>query len=148
MSDGYEKYYLTTASGERVYVPDSVYFDYRKSMRHEKYLAEKDQKNGLQSLEQMAESSIFREPGIIDGSAQVEDIVFQHFYLELLYGYLASLSEEQRRFLSLLFEERLTLTAASSAMGWSRKKGQYWKNRLLNQLRESFRQDGITEYSL
>ena len=49
-----EKYYLTTADGKRVVVPEELYREYRKSERHEKYLLERDRKKKLQSLDQMA----------------------------------------------------------------------------------------------
>ena len=142
-----EKYYLTTADGKRVAVSEEVYREYRKSERHEKYLLERDRKKKLQSLDQMAESSIFGDCGVYDDFMQVEAIVLRGIYTELLNEYLKAITHEQRRFLSLLYEDRMTVAAASKKMGWSRRKGQYWKRKLLLRLREYFRRDGITDYS-
>lgn len=141
-----KRYYLTTVNGETVDVSEEVYREYRRSERHEKYLIERDRKKKVQSLNQMAEDNMFCDCGIADDSSQVEAIVFRSMYAALLNEYLKSFTEEQQRFLNLLYEECLSVTAASFQMGWSRRKGQYWKRKLLLELRECFRCDDITDY--
>jgi DNA-directed RNA polymerase specialized sigma subunit len=140
------KYLLRDYRGNLIPVSEDVYKEWYRMKRHEKYLREQANKNRVCSLEGMATRSVYGDCGIFDPANEVEAIIMKHFYEEKLKGYFEQLPEEHQLFLEYLYADGCTLKEASSRMGWHRKKGEYWRNKLLSQLREQFHNEGIDEY--
>lgn len=141
-----DTYLLPDVDGNLISVSEEVYKAWYKARRQERYHKEKDRKQKLISLERIAENNIFGDSMISNPDDEVEHIVINKLYNNLLSKYLKQISSDKLKFLCLLYADRQSLSYAARYMGWSRKKGEYWKNKLLWELREAFKKDGITEY--
>ena len=135
-----ERYFIRLGMGEVCEVEREVYLCYYAGERQERYQAERDRKHGLLSIEAMAETMF--EDGdcgfdfLPSGEESVPDQVVRKMLTEKLYATLDKLSETDRRLITALFFDGISLRGYARRMGVTHRAMQKRRDSILSKLRK------------
>ena len=137
-----EHYVLRMADGTLVDVTREVYLEWYQSRRRERYQNEQNQKHGICSLNELEDKGNFS--GIILNVAEgLEEIILRNICRDKVQQVLESLPEEDARLIELLYFMEVTVTDAAQILGCSRKTIQNRRKRLLKELCQKMKEQGI-----
>jgi RNA polymerase sigma factor (sigma-70 family) len=137
-----EHYVLRMADGTLVDVTREVYLEWYQSRRRERYQNERNQKHGICSLNELEDKGNFS--GIILNVAEgLEEIILRNICRDKVQQVLESLPEEDARLIELLYFMEVTVTDAAQILGCSRKTIQNRRKRLLKELCQKMKEQGI-----
>ena len=137
-----EHYVLRMAGGTLVDVTREVYLEWYQSRRRERYQNEQNQKHGICSLNELEDKGNFS--GIILNVAEgLEEIILRNICRDKVQQVLESLPEEDARLIELLYFMEVTVTDAAQILGCSRKTIQNRRKRLLKELCQKMKEQGI-----
>ena len=137
-----EHYVLRMADGTLVDVTREVYLEWYQSRRREKYQKERNQKHGICSLNELEDKGNFS--GIILNVAEgLEETILRNICRDKVQQVLESLPEEDARLIELLYFMEVTVTDAAQILGCSRKTIQNRRKRLLKELCQKMKEQGI-----
>ena len=137
-----EHYVLRMADGTLVDVTREVYLEWYQSRRRERYQNERNQKHGICSLNELEDKGNFS--GIILNVAEgLEEIILRNICRDKVQQVLESLPEEDARLIELLYFMEVTYTDAAQILGCSRKTIQNRRKRLLKELCQKMKEQGI-----
>lgn len=137
-----EHYMLRMADGTLVDVTREVYLEWYQSRRRERYQNEQNQKHGICSLNELEDKGNFS--GIILNVAEgLEEIILRNICRDKVQQVLESLPEEDARLIELLYFMEVTVTDAAQILGCSRKTIQNRRKRLLKELCQKMKEQGI-----
>lgn len=137
-----EHYMLRMADGTLVDVTREVYLEWYQSRRRERYQNEQNQKHGICSLNELEDKGNFS--GIILNVAEgLEEIILRNICRDKVQQVLESLPEEDARLIELLYFMEVTVTDAVQILGCSRKTIQNRRKRLLKELCQKMKEQGI-----
>lgn len=130
------------ADGTLVDVTREVYLEWYQSRRRERYQNEQNQKHGICSLNELEDKGNFS--GIILNVAEgLEEIILRNICRDKVQQVLESLPEEDARLIELLYFMEVTVTDAAQILGCSRKTIQNRRKRLLKELCQKMKEQGI-----
>ena len=133
---------LRMADGTLVDVTREVYLEWYQSRRRERYQNEQNQKHGICSLNELEDKGNFS--GIILNVAEgLEEIILRNICRDKVQQVLESLPEEDARLIELLYFMEVTVTDAAQILGCSRKTIQNRRKRLLKELCQKMKEQGI-----
>ena len=137
-----EHYVLRMADGTLVDVTREVYLEWYQSRRRERYQNERNQKHGICSLNELEDKGNFS--GIILNVAEgLEEIILRNICRDKVQQVLESLPEEDARLIELLYFMEVTVTDAAQILGCSLKTIQNRRKRLLKELCQKMKEQGI-----
>lgn len=137
-----DSYMLRMADGTLVEVTREVYLEWYQSRRREKYQNERNQKYGVCSLNELEKQGI--SPGVfIDVGEGVEETILREIFRNKVQEVLKSLPAEDVRLVELLYYAETTLTEAARIFGCSRKTVQNRRKRILAELCQKMKEQGI-----
>ena len=119
-------------NGNRIYVSDEVYKEYKKKLNHEAYLKRKDIKQGVFNFSDY-EGDILN---IIDTSIDPEKIIETKMRIEDLYRALDSLNDEERAVIEALYFDKMSIRDLAKEKEVSIKNVFNFRNKVLNKLKE------------
>ncbi|EOS38929.1 sigma-70 family RNA polymerase sigma factor [Lachnospiraceae bacterium M18-1] len=137
-----DSYILRMADGTLVEVGREIYLEWYQARRREKYQNERNRKYGVCSLNELEEKGNFLS-AFIDVKEGVEEIILRDIFRNKVQEVLKSLPAEDVRLVELLYYAEVTLTDAARIFGCSRRTIQNRKKRILDELCQKMKQQGI-----
>lgn len=136
-----ERYFVRLDSGEVCEVSREVYLCYYAGERQERYQRERDIKNGLVSIEAMAETMFDDGEGcgydfIPSDDIGVAEQVVRDMMIEKLYIALDQLKPEDRHLITALFFDNVSLRSYAREKGVTHRTVQKWRDQILEDLRK------------
>ena len=136
-----ERYFVRLDSGEVCEVSREVYLCYYAGERQERYQRERDIKNGLVSIEAMAETMFDDGEGcgydfIPSDEVSIAEQVVRDMMIEKLYIALDQLAPEDRQLITALFFDNVSLRCYARENGVTHRTVQKWRDRILEDLRK------------
>ena len=119
-------------NGNRIYVSDEVYKEYKKKLNHEEYLKRKDIKQGVFSFSDYGKDIL----NIIDTNIDPEKIIETKMRIEDLYRALDSLNDEERAVIEALYFDKMSIRDLAKEKDVSIKNVFNFRNKVLNKLKE------------
>lgn len=139
-----DSYVLRMEDGTLIEVNREVYQEWYRSWRRERYQGEKNQKYGVQSLNELEEKGDYS--GMLCCVQNgVEEIILRNICRDIVREALAKLPDSDARLIELLYFFDVTVTDAAILYGCSRKAIQKRRNRILGVLNQIMRNMGIQE---
>jgi sigma factor len=119
-------------NGNRIYVSDEVYKEYKKKLNHEEYLKRKDIKQGVFNFSDYGKDIL----NIIDTNIDPEKIIETKMRIEDLYRALDSLNDEERAVIEALYFDKMSIRDLAKEKEVSIKNVFNFRNKVLNKLKE------------
>ena len=119
-------------NGNRIYVSDEVYKEYKKKLNHEEYLKRKDIKQGVFNFSDYGKDIL----NIIDTNIDPEKIIETKMRIEDLYRALDSLNDEERAVIEALYFDKMSIRDLAKEKEVSIKNIFSFRNKVLNKLKE------------
>lgn len=119
-------------NGNRIYVSDEVYKEYKKKLNHEEYLKRKDIKQGVFNFSDYGKDIL----NIIDTNIDPEKIIETKMRIEDLYRALDSLNDEERAVIEVLYFDKMSIRDLAKEKEVSIKNVFNFRNKVLNKLKE------------
>lgn len=137
-----DSYVLRMGDGKLVEVSKEVYLEWYQSRRRERYQKEKDRKRGVYSLDELEEKGSSQGmPFLVrDG---VEETALRNIYRYKVQKALGKLPDADAGLMELLYFNGVTVTDAAKIYGCSRKTIQNRRKRILGELCQLLREQGI-----
>ncbi len=135
-------YVLRMGDGTLVEVSREVYLEWYQSRRRERYQKEKDRKRGVYSLDKLEEKGSSQGmPFLVrDG---VEETALRNICRDNVQKALGKLPDADAGLMELLYFNGVTVTDAAEIYGCSRKTIQNRRKRILGELCQILREQGI-----
>lgn len=114
--------------GERIEISEEVYQSFRQSHRREKYQDENKKTHGVLQLEGLKKE--------IASSCNVEDEIERRAMLRCLSTALASLNEDERKFIILHYFDNISLPKLAEEMNIEYLRCWKMRRKILNKLRK------------
>lgn len=141
-----EHYVLRMADGTLVDVTREVYLEWYQSRRRERYQNERNQEHGICSLNELEDKGNFF--GIFLNVAEgLEETILRNICRDKVQEVLESLPVEDARLIKLLYFMEVTVTNAAQILGCSRKTIQNRRKRILKELHQKMKEQGIKDGS-
>lgn len=137
-----DRYVLRMKDDSLVEVSREVYLEWYQSKRKERYQAERDQKYGVCSLNELEEKKKICGLSINVGQS-VEEIVLGKLYLEKVWEILSNLSAEDFRLIDMLYFKETTVAETARIFECSRRTILNRRKRILNYLYWVIRKEGV-----
>ena len=133
---------LRMGDGTLVEVSREVYLEWYQSRRRERYQKEKDRKRGVYSLDKLEEKGSSQGmPFLVrDG---VEETALRNICRDNVQKALGKLPDADAGLMELLYFNGVTVTDAAEIYGCSRKTIQNRRKRILGELCQILREQGI-----
>ena len=137
-----DSYVLRMGDGTLVEVSREVYLEWYQSRRGERYQKEKDRKRGVYSLDELEEKGSSQGmPFLVrDG---VEETALRNICRDKVQKALGKLPDADAGLMELLYFNGVTVTDAAEIYGCSRKTIQNRRKRILGELCQLLREQGI-----
>lgn len=137
-----DSYVLRMGDGTLVEVSREVYLEWYQSRRRERYQKEKDRKRGVYSLDELEEKGSSQGmPFLVrDG---VEETALRNICRDKVQKALGKLPDADAELMELLYFNGVTVTDAAEIYGCSRKTIQNRRKRILGELCQLLREQGI-----
>ena len=137
-----DSYVLRMGDGTLVEVSREVYLEWYQSRRRERYQKEKDRKRGVYSLDELEEKGSSQGmPFLVrDG---VEETALRNICRDNVEKALGKLPDADAGLMELLYFNGVTVTDAAEIYGCSRKTIQNRRKRILGELCQLLREQGI-----
>lgn len=137
-----DSYVLRMGDGTLVEVSREVYLEWYQSRRRERYQKEKDRKRGVYSLDELEEKGNSQGmPFLVrDG---VEETALRNICRDKVQKALGKLPDADAGLMELLYFNGVTVTDAAEIYGCSRKTIQNRRKRILGELCQLLREQGI-----
>ena len=137
-----DSYVLRMGDGTLVEVSREVYLEWNQSRRRERYQKEKDRKRGVYSLDELEEKGSSQGmPFLVrDG---VEETALRNICRDKVQKALGKLPDADAGLMELLYFNGVTVTDAAQIYGCSRKTIQNRRKRILGELCQLLREQGI-----
>ncbi|MEY8482867.1 sigma factor-like helix-turn-helix DNA-binding protein [Lachnospiraceae bacterium 48-21] len=137
-----DSYVLRMGDGTLVEVSREVYLEWYQSRRRERYQKEKDRKRGVYSLDELEEKGSSQGmPFLVrDG---VEETALRNICRDNVQKALGKLPDADAGLMELLYFNGVTVTDAAEIYGCSRKTIQNRRKRILGELCQLLREQGI-----
>ena len=137
-----DSYVLRVGDGTLVEVSREVYLEWYQSRRRERYQKEKDRKRGVYSLDELEEKGSSQGmPFLVrDG---VEETALRNICRDNVQKALGKLPDADAGLMELLYFNGVTVTDAAEIYGCSRKTIQNRRKRILGELCQLLREQGI-----
>ena len=137
-----DSYVLRMGDGTLVEVSREVYLEWYQSRRRERYQKEKDRKRGVYSLDELEEKGSSQGmPFLVrDG---VEETALGNICRDNVQKALGKLPDADAGLMELLYFNGVTVTDAAEIYGCSRKTIQNRRKRILGELCQLLREQGI-----
>ena len=137
-----DSYVLRMGDGTLVEVSREVYLEWYQSRRRERYQKEKDRKRGVYSLDELEEKGNSQGmPFLVrDG---VEETALRNICRDNVQKALGKLPDADAGLMELLYFNGVTVTDAAEIYGCSRKTIQNRRKRILGELCQLLREQGI-----
>lgn len=119
-------------NGNRIYVSDEVYKEYKKKLNHEEYLKRKDIKQGVFNFSDYGKDIL----NIIDTNIDPEKIIETKMRIEDLYRALDSLNDKERAVIEALYFDKMSIRDLAKEKEVSIKNVFNFRNKVLNKLKE------------
>lgn len=136
-----DHYVLRMADGTLVDVTREVYLEWHQSRRREKYQKERNRKHGICSLNELEGKEKYS--GFLDVEEGLEEMVLREIYRDKVWEVLRNLPAEDARLMELLYFLEITVTDAAQILGCSRKTIQNRRKRILKELCQEMKKQGI-----
>lgn len=138
-----EHYFVRLDSGEVYEVSREVYLCYYAGERQERYQAERDRKNGLVSIEAMADRMFEDGEGcefdfIPSNEESVAEQVMKKMLIEQLYIALDRLNHKDRQLITALYFDNVSIRNYAKMLGITRYAVEKRRNEVLTILRNNF----------
>lgn len=131
-----EQYVVRINGKILVEVTREVYLAWYQSKRQEKYQRERDEKNGVCSLEELLEKGDFQQIQICEEENSEIKSNFQQTHIKKLNESLESLSEKDFSLIKLLFFSEIAVKDVAEIYGCTPRTIVNRKNRILNELHQ------------
>ncbi len=137
-----EHYVLRMADGTLVEVTREVYLEWYRSRRGERYQKERSRKHGICSLDGLEgrENGSGHFQNVAEG---LEETVLRNICRDKVREVLHSLSAEDARLIEMLYFAEVTVTETAKIFGCSRKTIQNRRKRILKELCQKMKEQGI-----
>jgi RNA polymerase sigma factor (sigma-70 family) len=131
------EHYVVRINGKiLVEVTREVYLAWYQSKRQEKYQRERDEKNGVCSLEELLEKGDFQQLQVCEEENSEIKSNFQQTHIKKLNESLESLSEKDFSLIKLLFFSDIAVKDVAEIYGCTPRTIVNRKNRILNELHQ------------
>ena len=136
-----ERYFVRLDSGEVCEVSREVYLCYYAGERQERYQKERDRKNGLMSIEEMAESMFEDGEGcgydfIPSDEESIAEQVVKKMLIDKLYIALDQLESEDNQLITALYFHNVSVRSYARRKGVTHRTIQKRRDRILEELRK------------
>ncbi len=136
-----ERYFVRLDTGDVCEVSREVYLCYYAGERQERYQAERDRKNGLISIEEMAEKMSQNGKGcgydfIPSDEESVAEQVMKKLLIEQLYIALDQLNADDKHLIMALYFDNVSLRSYAKELGVTHRTIQKRRDKILEQLRK------------
>lgn len=136
-----EQYFIRLDSGEVCEVSREVYLCYYAGERQERYQRERDRKNGLVSIEAMAETMFEDGEGcgydfIPSDEESIPEQIVREMMIDKLYIALDRLEADDKHLITALFFNNVSLRSYARSKGVTHRTIQKWRDKILEDLRK------------
>ena len=130
-----EKHYIPI-EGKLIEVEENVYIAYYKMGRRERYLVERDQKNGLLSYDALDQDGIVGQEMMNDLEADsLEDLVLAKELKSQLHRCIEILSKSERELIQAIYFDGMSDTEYSKRIRKSQQTVRYRRKKVLSKLK-------------
>ena len=130
-----EKHYIPI-EGKLIEVEENVYIAYYKMGRRERYLVERDQKNGLLSYDALDQDGIVGQEMMNDPEADsLEDLVLAKELKSQLHRCIEILSKSERELIQAIYFDGMSDTEYSKRIRKSQQTVSYRRKKVLSKLK-------------
>lgn len=131
----YSDKHFVPLHGMLMEVSEDSYRDFYKSIRRQKYLDERSEKNGDFSYNMLTTDEFNGEDILVDSSQDIGEIVTDKIMLDKLRQGLTLLSEEEKKFIFEIFDKELSERELAAKYGISQAAIHKRKDKILKKLK-------------
>ena len=128
--------YIISVEGKLIEVDENVYVAYYKMGRRERYLVERDQKNGVLSYDALDQDGIVGHEMMNDAEADsVEDLVLAKELKSKLHRCIEILPKSERELIQAIYFDGMSDTEYSKRIRKSQQTVSYRRKKVLSKLK-------------
>lgn len=131
-----KEHYFIPIEGKLIEVEENVYIAYYKMGRRERYLVERDQKNGVLSYDALDQDGIVGQRMMNDPEADsLEDLVLAKELKSTLHRCIEILSKSERELIQAIYFDGMSDTEYSKRINKTQQTVSYRRKKVLSKLK-------------